>query len=162
MSRIIQYLFFGDWHVSLRLIAPGFTQVAAWISDPPLPQRHSSPSRGSTVIYLTSPLQWAMSCFQSLSFSTVLLQDPCLSSRFLKLRFVCLFLAALDLVAAHGLFSSGDTGALVVAASLVGEQRLWGAQASVVVAHRLCCPTACEIFLDQGSNPRPLRWQADS
>ena len=110
MSRIIQYLFFGDWHVSLRLIAPGFTQVAAWISDPPLPQRHSSPSRGSTVIYLTSPLQWAMSCFQSLSFSTVLLQDPCLSSRFLKLRFVCLFLAALDLVAAHGLFSSGDTG----------------------------------------------------
>ena len=36
VSRIIQYLFFGDWHVSLSLIAPGFTQVAAWISDPPL------------------------------------------------------------------------------------------------------------------------------
>ena len=73
-----------------------------------------------------------------------------------------LFLAALDLVAARGLFSSGDTGALVLVASLVGEQRLWGAQASVVVAHRLCCPTACGIFPDQGSNPCPLRWQADS
>ena len=89
-------------------------------------------------------------------------EDPCLLSRFLKLRFVYIFLAALDLVAAHGLFSSGDTGALVVVASLVGEQRLWGAQASVVVAHRLCCPTARGIFPDQGSNPRPLRWQADS
>ena len=33
---------------------------------------------------------------------------------------------------------------------------------SVVVAHRLCCSVACGILPDQGSNPCPLHWQADS
>ena len=33
---------------------------------------------------------------------------------------------------------------------------------SVVVAHRPSCSTACGIFADQGSNPCPLHWQADS
>ena len=30
---------------------------------------------------------------------------------------------------------------------------------SVVVVHRFSCSAACGIFLDQGSNPRPLHWQ---
>ena len=30
------------------------------------------------------------------------------------------------------------------------------------MAHGLSCSTACRIFPDQGSNPCPLRWQADS
>ena len=33
---------------------------------------------------------------------------------------------------------------------------------SVVVAHGPRCSAACGIFPDQGSNPCPLRWQADS
>ena len=33
---------------------------------------------------------------------------------------------------------------------------------SVVVVHRLICPMACGIFLDQGPNPCPLHWPADS
>ena len=33
---------------------------------------------------------------------------------------------------------------------------------SVVVAHRLSCSVACGIPPDQGPNPRPLHWQADS
>ena len=33
---------------------------------------------------------------------------------------------------------------------------------SAVVAHGLSCFVACGIFPDQGSNPRPLHWQADS
>ena len=33
---------------------------------------------------------------------------------------------------------------------------------SVVVAHRLSCPAACGILLDQGSNLCLLLWQADS
>ena len=33
---------------------------------------------------------------------------------------------------------------------------------SVVVAHGLSCSVACGIFPDQGSNPCPLHWQADS
>ena len=33
---------------------------------------------------------------------------------------------------------------------------------SVIVAHRPSCSAACGIFPDQGSNPCPLHWQADS
>ena len=33
---------------------------------------------------------------------------------------------------------------------------------SVIVAHGPSCSAACGIFPDQGSNLRPLRWQADS
>ena len=33
---------------------------------------------------------------------------------------------------------------------------------SVVVAHGLSCSVACGIFPDQGPNPCPLHWQADS
>ena len=51
-------------------------------------------------------------------------------------------------------------GLLIAVASLVVEHGLtW---ASVVVAHGLHCSAACGIFLDQGSNPCPLHWQADS
>ena len=42
-----------------------------------------------------------------------------------------------------------------------GLQQLWHT-GSVVVAHRLSCPLACEIFLDQGLNLWPLHRQADS
>ena len=35
-------------------------------------------------------------------------------------------------------------------------------RASVVVAHGLSCLEACGFFPDQGSNPCPLHWQADS
>ena len=33
---------------------------------------------------------------------------------------------------------------------------------SAAVAQGPSCSTACGIFPDQGSNPRPLHWQADS
>ena len=33
---------------------------------------------------------------------------------------------------------------------------------SVVVAHGPSCSAACGIFPDQGSNPCPMHWQADS
>ena len=33
---------------------------------------------------------------------------------------------------------------------------------SVVVVHRLSCSAACGILPNQGSNPCPLHWQADS
>ena len=52
-------------------------------------------------------------------------------------------------------------GLLIAVASLVVEHRLWSAD-SVVVAHGLSCSAACGIFPDQGSNPCPLHWQADS
>ena len=47
-------------------------------------------------------------------------------------------------------------GLLIVVVSLA---EAW---ASVVEAHGLSCFAACGIFPDQGSNPCPLHWQADS
>ena len=40
-------------------------------------------------------------------------------------------------------------------------QQLW-LVGSTVVARKLSCRSACGIFPDQGSNPCPLHWQADS
>ena len=37
-----------------------------------------------------------------------------------------------------------------------------GSQASAAEAHRLSCPAACGVFPDQGSNPCPQNWKADS
>ena len=50
---------------------------------------------------------------------------------------------------------------LIVVASLAAEHGLKSA-GSVVVAHGLSCSAACGIFPDQGSNPCPPYWQADS
>ena len=58
-----------------------------------------------------------------------------------------------SLVAEHGIL---DARASVVVAP--GLQRT----ESVVVAYGLSYPAACGIFPDQGLNPCPLHWQADS
>ena len=99
-------------------------------------------------------------------------------------------LAALGLRCCTWAFSScGEPGPLFAAvsrppiavASLVAEHRLQecgpqqlqhtglaavahGLQSSgsAAVAHRPSCSEACGIFRDQGSNPCPLHWQADS
>ena len=80
-----------------------------------------------------------------------------------------LFLAALGLRcgarASHcGGFSCWAAWALGTWASVVVARGLssCGTWASVVVAHGLSCSAACGIFPDQGLNPCPLHWQADS
>ena len=84
--------------------------------------------------------------------------------------FIYLFLAVLGLRFCARAFSScGERGPLFVvvrgpltiATSLVAEHRLQ-THSSVVVAHGPSRSAACGIFLDQGSNPCPLHWQADS
>ena len=50
---------------------------------------------------------------------------------------------------------------LIAVAFLVVEHGLQGTLASVTVVHWLSGPSACGIFLDQGSNPSPLYWQVD-
>ena len=47
-------------------------------------------------------------------------------------------------------------------ASAVAAHWPWAMGASIAVAHGLSRSTARGIFLDQGSNPCPLHWQADS
>ena len=53
-------------------------------------------------------------------------------------------------------------GFLGVMSSLIAEHRLWSSQVSAVAARGLSWPTAGAIFLEQGSNPCLLHWQADS
>ena len=62
----------------------------------------------------------------------------------------------------QGLLFVAVHGVLIAVASLCCGARALGARASVVVAHGLTCSAACGIFPDQGSNPCPLHWQADS
>ena len=66
-------------------------------------------------------------------------------------------------VAARGpSLSCGELRPLIAVASPTTEHGLLGAWASVVMAHGLSCSAACGIPPDQGSNPCPLHWQADS
>ena len=97
--------------------------------------------------------------------------------------FIYLFLAVLGLCCCVWTFSScGERGLLffavhgllIAVTSLCCRARALGARASVVVAcglqsagsvvveHGLSCSAARGIFPDQGSNPCPLHWQADS
>ena len=83
--------------------------------------------------------------------------------------FIYLFLAVLGLRLCVRFFSScgkrgplfiAVRGPLTVAALLqsTGSRRA----GSVAVGHGPSCSAACGIFPDQGSNPCPLHWQADS
>ena len=81
---------------------------------------------------------------------------------FIWLRWVFLDARRLSLVAASGGYSSlWHVGFSVRWLLLLWSTGSWHV-GSVVVAHRLSCSAACEIFPDQGSNLCPLHWQADS
>ena len=68
----------------------------------------------------------------------------------------------LSLVAASGGRSSPRCAGLSPSRPLLLRSTGSRRAGSVVVAHGCSCSTACEIFPDQGSNPCPLHWQADS
>ena len=89
-------------------------------------------------------------------------------------NFIYLFLAALGLCCCVRAFSSCSEwellfvavqGLLIAVASLVEhglQARGLQSAGSVVVAHGLSCSATRGIIPDQGSNPCPLHWQADS
>ena len=81
---------------------------------------------------------------------------------YLWLCWVFVSLRGLSLVAASGGHSSSQCAGLSLSRPLL----LWSTGSrragSVVVEHRPSCSAACGIFPDQGSNPCPLHWQADS
>ena len=76
---------------------------------------------------------------------------------------LCCCARAFSSCSEQGLLFIAVHGLLTVVASRCGCTA-WalGAWASVVVAQGLSCTAACGVFLDQGSNPCPLQWQADS
>ena len=67
-----------------------------------------------------------------------------------------------------GFFSCGAqapgawASVVVVRGPLVVAHGPQSVQASVIVVHGLSSSVACGIFQDQGSNPCPLHWQANS
>ena len=68
----------------------------------------------------------------------------------------------LSLVAASGGHSSSRCAGLSLSRPLLLRSTGSRRTGSVVVAHGPSCSAACGIFPDQGSNPCPLHWQADS
>ena len=65
-------------------------------------------------------------------------------------------------VAASGSHSSSRCAGLSLSRPLLLRSTGSRRAGSVVVAHGPTCSAACGIFPDQGSNPCPLNWQADT
>ena len=92
---------------------------------------------------------------------------------FLKNLFIYLFIyfwlcwvfvsaQGLSLVAASGGHSSSRCTGLSLSWPLLLRSTGSRRAGSVIVAHGPSCSAACGIFPNQGSNPCPLHWQADS
>ena len=74
--------------------------------------------------------------------------------------FVCV--RGLSLVVVSGGHSSSRCAGLSLSRPLLLRSTGSRRAGSVVAAHGPSCSAACGIFPDQGSNPCPLHWQADS
>ena len=91
---------------------------------------------------------------------------------FLEILFIYLFIfgcvgssfavRGLSLVAASGGHSSSRCAGLSLSRPLLSRSTGSRRAGSAIVAHGPSCSAACGIFPDQGSNPCPLHWQADS
>ena len=81
---------------------------------------------------------------------------------YLWLCWVFVSVRGLSLVAASGGHSSSRCAGLSLSRPLLLRSTGSRRAGSVVLAHGLSHSTACGIFPDQGSNPCPLHWQANS
>ena len=81
---------------------------------------------------------------------------------YLWLCWVFVSVQGLSPVAASGGHSSSRCAGLSLSWPLLLRSTGSRRAGSVIVAHRPSCSAACGIFPDQGSNPFPLHWQADS
>ena len=89
---------------------------------------------------------------------------------FFFFNFIYLFMAVLGLHFCARVYSSRGSGGhsssrcagLSLSRPLLLRSTGSRRAGSVIVAHGPSCSAACGIFLDQGSNPCPLHWQADS
>ena len=126
------------------------------------------------VFHFTNILQFTCEFLYQLTFRLSPIRhdyQQCYDERFFLKLFIYLFIylfilwlcwvfvsvQGLSLVAASGEHSSSRCVGLSLLLPL-----LLRSAGSVIVAHGPSCSAACGIFPDQGSNPCPLRWQADS
>ena len=94
---------------------------------------------------------------------------PCCLAMFFFYLFIYFWLCwvlvsvrGLSPVAASGGHSSSRCAGLSLSRPLLLRSTGSRRAGSVIVAHGPSCPAACGILPDQGSNPCPLHWQADS
>ena len=78
------------------------------------------------------------------------------------LCWVFVSIRGLSLVVASGGHSSSRSEGLSLSRPLLLRSTGSRRAGSAAVAHGPSCSVACGIFPDQGSNPCPLHWQADS
>ena len=81
---------------------------------------------------------------------------------YLWLCWVFISVQGLSLVVESGGHSSSRCVGLSLSRPLLLQSTGSRRAGSVIVAHSPSCSAACGIFADQGSNPCPLHWQADS
>ena len=81
---------------------------------------------------------------------------------YLWLCWVFVSVRGLSLVVASGGHSSSRCAGLLPSPPLLLRSTGSRRASSVIVAHGPSCFAACGILPDQGSNPCPLHWQADS
>ena len=119
------------------------------------------PDTPSGVKSLCSAVGTTLKCYLTARASLFLLFFKILFTYF-WLCWVFVSMRGLSPVATSGGHSSSRCEGL----SLPRPLLLWSTGSrcagSVVVAHGPSCSAACGIFPDQGSNPCPLHWQADS
>ena len=110
-------------------------------------------------LFLFSPLSYII--FFKLKYSWFFLKLIHLFIYF-WLCWVFVSVRGLSLAAASGGHSSSRCAGLSLSRPLLLRSTGSRRAGSVVVAHGTSCSAACGIFPDQGSNPCPLYWQADS
>ena len=81
---------------------------------------------------------------------------------YLWLCWVFVSVRGLSPVAASGGHSSSRCAGLSLSRPLLLRSMVSRRAGSAIVAHGPSCSAACGIFPDQGSNPCPLHWPADS
>ena len=134
---------------------------------------YAAASRQPSILHLVVYICHCYSLTSSYNFSLMSFQHLFLFFNKFIYLFIYLFIyfwlcwvfvsvRRLSLVAASGGYSSLQCAGFSLSWLLL----LWSTGStragSVVVAHGLSCSAACGIFPDQGSNPCPLHWQADS
>ena len=107
----------------------------------------------SVIFLIWTHMAWAIHFFFFFKFIYLFI--------YFWLCWVFVSVQGLSPVAASGGHSSSQCAGLSLSRPLplrsTGSRRA----GSVVVAHGPSCSAACGILPDQGSNPRPLHWQAD-
>ena len=100
-------------------------------------------------------------CYPPATWSGDLTRIPSVSTS-AQINWVFVSVRGLSLVVASGGHSSSRCAGLSLSRPLLLRSTGSRCAGLVIVAHGPSCSVACGIFPDQGSNPCPLNWQADS